>query len=280
MHLCNLLFKRIHFQTLLLYSLFLIMGCTRDLNVPVTAPSKDPSEQCESLINQISTAEGIQWNILIANQSILENYIAWSGVTGPQSNRKNKIRQPKKGRAHRRLVHFVNAYNAWILYAYLLDGQPQSINSEYNYSKKTRIFVDGEYSSFSHIKHERLLADFQDPSIHIMLYDLTTDSPPLQFWKHNSWNLSVSNTWKRFISETGSRRTNNGWVFHPMFEQYQMDFVDWSQHDTVCSYLLEYATSDLQAWLREQSSSCDLEYFDLNPDIPKSTLNVNSPIKK
>ena len=256
----NRLLQRIHFLIPLIY----FFGCSRDLSVPSPVPSKDPSEQWETLLNQISTEDGILWETLEQNQQILENYIAWTGVTGPQSNRKSRTPFPRRGRTNHRLTHFVNAYNAWLLYAYLHDGKQPIDSLKYDYSRDTRIFVDGEYSSFSHIKHERLLADFQEPSIHMMLYDLKQQSTPLQFWQSKSWRKNVNNTWAQFMKDHGAQRTDNGWVFHPIFKHYEMDFIDWSNHDTVCSYLIEYTGGELQQWLQQQSSSCIIEYFEIN----------------
>ena len=117
---CNRLLQRIHFLVPVIY----FFGCSRDLSVPQPVPVKDPSQQWETLLNQISTKDGIVWDSLEKNQKILEDYVAWTGISGPQSNRKSGNPFPKRGRTNHRLVYFVNAYNAWLLYAYINDGKP------------------------------------------------------------------------------------------------------------------------------------------------------------
>lgn len=143
------------FHLLLCALIFLTSGCYTDLQRPTPIPTEDPSLEWEDLVQQISTDDGIDWNLLNANRQVLERYIAWTGEVGPQSNRRNQSLFPRRGREHRRMIHFINAYNAWLLYDHLERNLPSTLDYLHNadgYPANTRVFVDGEYMSFAHLK--------------------------------------------------------------------------------------------------------------------------------
>ena len=185
----------------------------------------------------------------------------------------------KRGRTNRRFVYFVNAYNAWILYGYLEQGKPKTLKymtDGNGFSPKTRIYIDGEYTTFAHVKFERLLADFQDPRVHIMLHELYADSPQLYYWSYNTWKTRADKALRDFINDGGIRRTESGWLFHPIFIDYAQDFGDWSLHDSVCDYLVDYTSSELKHWLMTQEQ-CELQAFTPNNRVPQ--FNSIQPAK-
>lgn len=265
---------------------FLWSGCTTDLPRPDVTFEDDPSEEWSKLVAQISTDQGIDWATLEANRQVLDRYVAWTGTVGPQTNRRNHTPFPKRGRTNRRFVHFINAYNAWILYGYLEQRKPAALDymtDSNGFPPKTRAYIDGEYTTFAHVKFERLLADFQEPRIHIMLHELYTDSPSLHFWDYDTWKTRSDKAMRAFIQNGGIRQTESGWLFHPMFIDYEQDFVDWSLHDSVCDYLVDYTNSELKHWLMSQEN-CELKSFTINNSVPQpnpiqplDTPEENSP---
>ena len=256
-------------------------GCQSDLPIPVQPPKEDPSSEWQTLLDQSVSAGGVDWTQIKANRDILERYVAWVGTVGPQSNRRNDTRFPRRGRANHKLVHWVNAYNAWMMYSYLYHDHPvdvTSISATNGYLWGQRIYIDGEYTSFSHVKHERILADYQEPRLHFMLYDLTEQSPLPKFWTANMWKAKSNLTARKFMaSGQGAIKVETGWQFHPMFETYQKDFIDWSEHNTLCEYLTEYTTGELKLWLKEANQvGCNLTFFPKTTKIPAGS-QYNSP---
>ena len=57
------------------------------------------------------------------------------------------------------------------------------------------------------------------------------------------WKAKSSLTVKFMASGQGAIKVETGWQFHPMFETYQKDFIDWSEH-TLYGYLTEYTTEN------------------------------------
>lgn len=255
----------------------ILMGCQQDIPVPVSPPKKDPTKEWTSLLLQISTEDGLDFEMLQKNEDILNRYVAWTGTLGPQSNLHSKDDVwPKNGQQSYRLVHFINAYNAWLLRAYLNADQPQNIDQTDFFGGffwGQRVWVDGEWMSFTHLSEERLLATFQEPKIHIMLHQLGADSPDLQFWHPNTWKSASDMAFQRFLnSSKGSRKMDDGqWEFNQLFQDWQKDFIDWSNEDNLCSYLGQYAEEDLQQWLKHQSTEgCPLNFFETNWTVPKN----------
>ena len=258
-----------------------LTGCQQDLPIPVDPPSRDPSKQWQTLMEQSTSDAGIDWNHLEANQQVLEQYVAWVGTVGPQSNRRSKESFPRRGRANHKLVHWVNAYNAWMIFGHLHHNQPQKttdVDLSLGHMSGQRVYIDGEYTSFSHVKHERILADFQDPRLHFMLYDLVEHSPSLQFWSALTWKSKVDLSARNFLnSGKGARKIKDDWQFHPMFSLYKKDFLDWSDHNSLCTYLEQYSTDALKAWLQHaEQKGCLLTFFESSTQIPIS-VKGNSP---
>lgn len=273
-------------RVLLLYIVititFICTGCQTDLPIPVEPPTDDPSEQWQSLLEQSVSLDGVDWTQIEGNQNLLEQYVAWVGTVGPQSNRRNDTRFPRRGRANHKLVHWINAYNGWMMYSYLHHGKPTDvshIDASNGYLWGQRIYIDGEYTSFSHVKHERILADFQDPRLHFMLYELTEQSPLPKFWTAERWKTQVNLFIRKFLATgQGAIETGDGWAFHPIFKRYQKDFIDWSQHDTLCEWLIEYTNGKLKLWLTQANQTgCRLNFVEESTKIPVGLQN-NSPV--
>jgi len=259
----------------------LLTGCQQDLPIPTDPPSKDPSKQWQTLITQSTSDAGIDWNHIEANKQVLEQYVAWVGTVGPQSNRRTKEHFPRRGRANYKLVHWVNAYNAWMIYSHLHHQQPTKMTDvevSLGYMSGQRVYIDGEYTSFSHVKHERILADFQDPRLHFMLYDLVENSPSLQFWSALTWKSTVELSARKFLSSgKGAKNIENNWLFHPMFKTYEKDFLDWSEHNSLCTYLEQYSDGPLKLWLQDKEDlGCALTFFEHSTQIQLSPKG-NSP---
>ena len=111
-----------------------------------------------------------------------------------------------------------------------------------------------------------------------MLYELTEHSPLPKFWTAERWKTQVNLFARKFLaSGQGALETDTGWKFHPMFNRYQNDFVDWSTHNTLCEWLVEYTNGKLKFWLKEANQTgCNLTFFEESTKIPLGSQS-NSP---
>ena len=248
----------------------LILACQKDIQRPNRSSTEDPSSAWKALLLQSSSSKGVDYEYILKNREILDNYVHWVGTVGPQSNRKNKKRWPKKKRSDRHLSFFANAYNAWVIYSVLEHLPIKSVQdvdvglytqANVGFFFGQRFYVDGEYMSLYHLEKERLLGNFHEPLIHVMLNCASTGCPPLQYWEHTDLTKDAEAAMREFLnSERGATKTETGWQFSEIFSWYEHDFVQWSDAENLCQYLSLYAEGDLGTWLQTQEQ-CQISYF-------------------
>ena len=78
---------------------------------------------------------------------------------------------------------------------------------------------------------------------------------------------------KDFVnSPKGTQKGSDGWTVSELFVWYEKDFTRWSQAETLCDFLADYAEEDLKDWLLNQNPKCELPTFaydwSLNEAIP------------
>jgi hypothetical protein len=111
-----------------------------------------------------------------------------------------------------------------------------------------------------------------------MLYELVENTPSLQFWTALTWKSKIELAAPTFLSSgKGAKKMENSWMFHPLFKTYEKDFLDWSKHTSLCTYLEQYSEGSLQLWLQEKEElGCVLTFFEPSTQIELSTKG-NSP---
>jgi hypothetical protein len=243
--------------------LLFLLACHQNISFETT--SKDPTVAWSDLVAKISREDGIDFEKLKENRSVLEDYLAWVGENGPRMNRIKKIKWQRKGRENRRISYYANAYNAWTLYEIMehypldsVEGLPLDTFSLFGKAYR----VDGEYLSLYHLKEERILSVYQEPMLHMMLHDGSMSSPKLQYWKYSQLNLALKNKmWRYLESEQGAKKIGESWTLPALFQIEEDDFLYWSESETLCQYLSKYVEKDLEAWLNEQDQqNCQLEF--------------------
>ena len=243
--------------------LLFLLACHQNISFETT--SENPTDAWSELVAEISQDDGIDFQTLKERRSVLEDYLAWVGDNGPRMNKRKNIKERRKGREDRRISHYVNAYNAWILYE-ILQAQPfdsiegLELAAFSLFGKAYR--VDGEYLTLYHLKEERILGVYQEPLIHMMLHDGSMSSPKLQYWKLSQLDFTLKNRMRRYLgSEYGAKKVGEDWTLSALFQIEEDDFLYWSKSETLCQYLLDYAEKDLEDWLNEQDQqNCQLNF--------------------
>ena len=252
------------------------MGCQdnlelhREFTIHDLANDQEITDNWKELLETSVQNGSVDFAMIQEQQDILEKYLAWTSVTGTQMNRKSKDPPwEQKDKTAHRLTFYVNARNAWLLYAYLEQHQPQNLHDTdivggFFWGQRAR--VDGQWMRFTHIKEERLLADFQDARIHFMLHDLTLISPRLEYWEAKTWERDVEKSMQDFFTIDSTQpfhkaiQENDGrYLFHPMFQDHADDFVDWSESDSVCDFIRTWSNLEIQNYLEQ--NDCSLSFF-------------------
>ena len=239
-----------------------LLACQQKFEFSI--PADDPSQEWEELLKEISTDNGVDYRKLQEKQDVLENYLGWIGDNGPRMSKIKRDPDLKRNRENREITFYVNAYNAWILYSILQEYPSPNLEELHNTHSDwfaDQYKVDGEFMSLGHLKEARILADFQEPLLHIMLFDGSVSSPSLQYWDSSQLDFVLSNRMRNFLSKQGSHQQENTWEFSSLFQQEENDFIYWSKAENICQYLLDYSSNDLHDWLKENQENCSIQFM-------------------
>ena len=240
-----------------------LFACQHNISIG-SPPSDDPSSNWATVIKEVSTVDGVDYEALQKRRTELEEYLAWVGDNGPRMNRRKNIRWRKRDRENKKIAFYANAYNAWVLYS-ILETLPRDTVEEIHLKSSglfpTAFLIDGEYMSLTHVKEERLLGDFQEPLINIMLFDGSRSSPPLRFWGTEQFDIVLKNQFERYLNSPQGIQHHKGEIELPaLFENRINDFIDWSLSDSLCEYLMNYSLKHKINWEKEAQKGCTISY--------------------
>lgn len=250
----------------MLFFLFSFLACRANISFPSDDTDYHVVVDWKTLLRDITTEEGIDYHQLQEHRSVLERYLGWVGSNGPRVSRRNFDPWKKRGRENKEISFYANAFNAWTVYEilenHLVEKNIETPLASFSLSGKA-YQVDGEYMSLYHLKEERLLADFQNPLIHIMLFDGTESSPALQYWNDEQLPIVLKNRMRNFLqSPAGAQETEQGVALSSLFLIEKDDFLDWSSASSICEYLIDFTDATRQDWLIEQAKTdCDIEFL-------------------
>lgn len=234
-------------------------------NIGFEQKSNEPVEAWKDLLIEVTFIDGVDYQTLQNNRAILEDYLGWIGENGPRMNRLKGIRTKRRKREDRRITHYANAYNAWVLYE-ILESYPtdsvENITLDQFQIFENSYRLDGEYMTLHHIKEERILGTYQEPLLHMMLFDGSLSSPALQYWEADQLKHVLRRRFVKYLqSDQGARLEGENWLLSELFQREEDDFIYWSNKDDLCQYLSEYTRDELQTWLRQQEEqNCSLQF--------------------
>ena len=257
---------------------WLLLACRQTVSPPYDDPVENPSKDWENLINNASLSGGVNYELIQANQEILDNYISYIAYHGPNTDQMRIRHEDKK------IAFFMNAYNALVIYS-VLEHQPLGSVHDLKtglFASEGRGFfvnqlfrVDGSWMSLNHIAIERLLAMFQTPLIHMGLNKGSHGSPKLHYWIKYKVDTQLESALKKYLkTDHGAQQTKQGWAVNELFFTYEDDFIDWSTASNLCEFLEPYASSSFQDWLEANFTLCPLEM------IPHDWTLNQAPIKE
>lgn len=254
-----------------------LFGCQRHFEPPKEAPIRNPGASWRILLDDITDDDGmVNYALLETRRDTLDSYVAWISEHGPFSD-EIMTRYEEK-----RVAFYLNAYNALVMYAVIENIPIQSVSDvdvgiytqpNVGFFFGQRFKVDGEWMSLYHLEMERLLGNYHNPLIHAGLNCASKGCPPPHYYTHFKLNETLKEHMQEFLnSSRGSRQTDSGWELSELFVWYEKDFTRWSQANTLCEFLSEYAEEPLSNWLQSQEPSCEIPTFaydwSLNESIP------------
>jgi hypothetical protein len=241
---------------------FALLSCQQVLT-PHPTHTSDAPKNWKFLLQQLSTDDGVNYEMLIANRKTLDEYMSWLSIHGPHSENYS-IREER-----RKIVFYANAYNAAVLYG-VLHHWPISSVQEVDVGWFTQenvgfflgqlFVIDGGTMSLFHLEQDLLLSQFQDPRIHVMLNCASRGCPPLRYWSKKGLYKQLDIHWNTFI-QNNVRRTKKGWEVSELFFWYQKDLLGWSSSTSLCSYFSNYLTGEGAKWMNKHIGDCPLSSF-------------------
>jgi len=239
------------------------LGCTTRFAAPGPEPEEDPNEAWADVLAQAATPEGVDYTVLADNQDVMDAFLSWVAVHGPNAD------DLSEGKEDKRMSIMANAYNASVLRAVMHHEVQASVRevggglwalrpgSKFFWGQKFR--VNGEYQSLYFLEHQDIIGRYQEPLVHITLNCASRGCPPLRYWRDEKMISQMKRALRDWLKTDDAMRLDpggQGYQLNEIFYWYADDFTDWSDAVTVCDYLSTYASGDRRNWLEAHAEDC------------------------
>ncbi|TNE88234.1 MAG: DUF547 domain-containing protein [Deltaproteobacteria bacterium] len=241
-----------------------LLGCRQPMDSPVRSAPETVWEDYDALLQEVVTVDGyVDYDALEANRKPLDALITWFG--------EDRL----WGRANDRGAIWLNAYNAFVLFAVLEEGRPASVHdvegwlpfegSGFFYEKA--FAIDANRYSLWEVKQERIRLRRLDFRVHAAMSDGAMSSPPLKqgVYTGPGLELELGAQMRRWVNDPkrGVRVSDDGLQFSPIFVDYADDFWRWGGERSLCMNLAPYAEAELRIRLIEHDKlGCPTPTFD------------------
>ena len=255
----------------LLLSSCSLLGCAERLS-PLEPSGRlhgnVPRRWATLLTESTSPTGRVDYDNIRRQRDILDRYMAWAAVHGPESDRMSYTEEDKK------IAMLANAYNAAVIYAVLerwpLDSVRDVKLGLFRSPPGAGFFlgqefrIDGEWVSLYFLEHQYLLGNYEDPFIHVMLNCASQGCPPPRYWEDEDLDRQQEDALRAYLaSPRGLRQTDTGgWAVSELFLWFEDQLVDWSDADDLCAFLAPYAPGGAaRGWLEGRQGHCTLDTF-------------------
>jgi len=265
-------------------------ACTERRAVPQRVLLDDPSEAWGELLEEASSAEGVDYDLIDARRGILDDYMAWIGAHGP---RLDSYKESKEDEA---ISFLVNAYNASVVYGVLQasDDAGARIDSVRDlrfgvwqapgsgFFGGQRFFIDGEWVSLHHLEQEMIVNRYQEPLLHAALNCASAGCPELRWFSSKRLQVQLQRAMRAFLaSDRGLRpvgaEPDEGYTASEIFSWYGDDFLDWSDDATVCEWMQTYAKGKRRTWLKAHADDCPLSFHPYDWSLNQAAAPAPEP---
>ena len=250
------------FRTAPILATATLLACTR-YPAPGPEPVLDPNAAWKELLDEATTRNGVRYAHIEANRAILDDFLSWVAVHGPNAD------DVRESREDRRISVLANAYNAHVIQAVLRHKPTDSVREVggglWSLSPGAGFFhgqvfaVNGEYQSLFFLAEQDLVARYQDPIVRITLTCGARSCPPLRYWPDSGLTSKMKRHLRKWLTTDTAMRwdqENEVYAINAIFMDHQTEYLDWSDALTVCDYLSKYAAGDRRDWLKAHAEDC------------------------
>lgn len=247
-------------RPLLLLSLF---GCRTAMVAEVDDVPSTVWTDYDALLAEVVTDEG------------LVDYAALAERRGPLDRLVASLSDGRLyGKINERGATWINAYNAFVLFALLEEGPPASVldvggwvpvDGAGFYLERT-FAIDANQYSLWEIEQERIRLRRQDYRTHAVLGRGTMSSPPLKagIYEADTLELEMNARMRAWVNDPvrGVRVEGGEVLFSPMFSWYADDFWRYGGEYSLCILLASYAEPPLrQSLVDHERRGCPVRTF-------------------
>jgi hypothetical protein len=215
----------------------------------------------------------VDYDALERDRAALDAYVAWLST-----------RKPTARNTARMQAHWINAYNALILWSVLEEGRPDAIadvpgllphpGSSLLFEREFDVGMG--WMSLWELENEWLRHRTQDYRVHAVLNCATRSCPPLRagLYEGETLDRELDEAMARWVADPdrGVRLDGDEAVFSEIFRHYARDFSAWTGEADLCSLTAGHASGDLrQGLLALAERGCPHRYMPWD-----GRLNVSS----
>ena len=212
--------------------LSLLAGCVSTVAVnappgeklPVT-PGAFPHAVFDSVVKMVVNDRGrVDYKTLAADRTELERYLVAVAEASPHTH-------PELfPTAEERLTYWINAYNAYVLYAVTERPAMKSVNDDAtSFFRLTKYEFGDEELSLHHVENEVIRKEFGEPRIHFALNCASLGCPelPPEAFTPDRIEDQLAREAREFCAHPDKVRVDGTTVeLSQIFEWYQEDFVE------------------------------------------------------
>lgn len=214
-----------------------LVGCTT--SIEHAAPADDPTQAWGELLEQAVQDDGfVDYQVLRDDPAPLQAYVGWLAL------------EPGPLERDARFARAINAYNAFTLAGVLHHWPIESVRDVKlgplgfwgaGFFVGQRFTLDGQATNLKDLEDDRIRAALQDPRLHAAINCASAGCPPLRdgLFTADDLDAQLDEAMRRFI-ETRVTLDGETVVFSQIFEWFGADFTDWTDHETICSYVAAY----------------------------------------
>ena len=248
-----------------------LLGCSPKVEVDGEVPRSDPTRRWLDLLEEATDDNGLlDYERVEEDRALLHRYLRYVGEHGPHSDDWGESKEK------RRMAFMMNAYNAFAIEG-VLRHRPlssvletghvlDSVKPGMGFFLGQRFRIDGEWQSLYFLEHQDIVGHYQTPLAHVGLNCASRSCPPLRGWREKKLKTQLREAMEAWVQGDGLQCDledgGDTCRANAIFDWYRKDFLGWSSADTLCGYLVDYASGAEQEWLADHAEDCSLGFLD------------------
>lgn len=234
---------------------------------PEGAFDPEAPERWNDVLGLVVTEDGlVDYDLLEEHRDVLEAYVVWLSHPDPWDGKKTRDFH----------AHYLNAYNALVLYQVLERDRPASVLDPRRvlpvggaaFFLETAFKLGPDWLSLSEIEHQRVRMKELDIRDHAAMNCASRSCPPMrdEIYRFGNGVLreQLDDQMERWVMDDRAMRfEGDELLFNPIFDWYARDFDFWTAGLDLCTMASHYASGARRRSLESLAAiGCPHGFFD------------------